>query len=279
MTISSFRALTFGLALALPATGFAQAQNLTGTVGAIFDNQFTVTTTEGQVLVTATEGADLPQAGQIVRLTGTQDGNSFAATEIATVAAEAVTPPANTAPVTGRAAEFGFVQTLAQVDEDDDEFFGQLPDGTWVEVEYDDGRIEEIKASEGTAIPAEVLDMVLPAALRNNERLTALARITEIALDSDGDTEIDGYDADGMEVELEFDRSGELEEIKMGRDNRRSPTLETATERLTAEGYTDLGWAHRAGRHIEVIARNPFDEMVLVRLDEDGRVSRERALR
>lgn len=279
MTISNFRALTFGIALALPVAAFAQNQNLTGTVGAIFDNQFTVTTTEGQVLVTATEGADLPQAGQIVRLTGTQDGNSFAATGIETVAAGAATPPANAAPVTGRAAEFGFVQMLAQVDEDDDEFFGQLPDGTWIAVEYDDNRIEDIKVSEGMAIPDAVLDNLLPASVRNNARLTALARITEIELDSDGDTEVGGFDADGMQVELEFDQTGELEEIKMGRDSRRSPTLDTATARLTEEGYTDLGWANRAGRHIDVIARNPFDEMVLVRLDEDGRVSRERALR
>lgn len=279
MTISSFRAWTFGITLALPVAAFAQNQNLTGTVGTIFDNQFTVITTEGQVLVTATDGADLPQAGQIVRLTGTLDGNSFAATGIETVAAGAATLPANTASVTGRAADFGFVQTLAQVDDDDDEFFGQLPDGTWVAVEYDDNRIEEVKVSEGMAIPAVVLDNLLPAAVRNNARLTALARITEIELDSDSDVEVGGFDADGMQVELEFDHTGELEEIKIGRDSRLSPTLDTATARLIDEGYTDLGWANRAGRHIEVIARNPFDEMVLVRLDEDGRISRERALR
>lgn len=276
MTPSRFRACALGLALALPVMALAQteSQTLTGTVGAIFADQFTVTTPQGQVLVSVTDAADLPQAGQIVRLSGALDGNTFTASAIETVTAAA---PASTTGPEGT-APFGFVQTLREVDEDD-EFFGQLADGTWLQVEIDDGRTEEIQAGEGTAIPAAILDAVLPATVRSNARLTGLTRITQIELDSDGDIEVDGYDADGMQVALEFDRSGELEEIKIGRDNRRSPTLEAATAQLTTEGYTDLGWAHRAGRHIDIIARNPFGEMVLVRLDENTRVSRERALR
>ena len=36
MTLSSFRAWTFGITLALPVAAFAQYPTLTGTVGAIF---------------------------------------------------------------------------------------------------------------------------------------------------------------------------------------------------------------------------------------------------
>jgi hypothetical protein len=275
---SRIAVLALGLAVAAPVTTFAQGQTLTGTVGAVFDGQFTVDTPQGQVLVTLPDDATAPQAGQNVRLTGEQTGNTFTASAVEPVAVPAPATASTTAPVPGMIESFGFTQILREIGKDD-EFFGQLPDGTWLEIEYDRGRIEEIKAGEGSAIPANILNSVLPANLRNNDRLTALARITEIEFESDGDVEIDGYDADGMRVELEFDVTGTLEEVKISRDNRRSPTLEMATSQLTAQGYTDLGWANRGGRHIDVLARNPFGEMVLVRLNDGNRVDRERALR
>lgn len=273
MHTRTFHALALGLALALPTAGLAQDQSLTGTVGATFDTRFTVTTTEGQFLVTAPDGESLPAVGQIVRLTGSQSDNTFAATTIETVAT------GSTIAASGTLGDFGFVQTLTRADKDDDDIYGQLPDGTWLEVEYDDGRIEEIKASEGMGLPQSVVDRFLPAAVRTHPRMGDLARIVEIEIDSDGEIEVEGFRSDGMEVELEFDRSGNLTKSKVERDDRRGPDVETARARLTEEGYTDLGWMNRGGKHIDVIARNPFGEMVKVRLDESARIDRERSMR
>lgn len=177
---------------------------------------------------------------------------------------------------TGAAADLGFVQAIAH---DDDDFYGQLPDGTWFEVKYDDNRLEEIDASAGGTIPADLLDRLLPESVRTNAQLTALARVTQIEIDSDGDIEIDGYDSANMRVELEFDASGTLDEAKTSPDDRRSLDVAAATARLTEEGFTDIDWAERSSREIEVIARNAAGDLVMVRLDENGQINRERALR
>jgi hypothetical protein len=79
-----------------------------------------------------------------------------------------------------------------------------------------------------------------------------------------------------MRIEMEFSRSGALRDFVRERDDRRSMPAEAVRERLTALGYTDIGFVERGGRHVTAVAINPYGDMVAVRLDDQGRVERER---
>lgn len=113
-------------------------------------------------------------------------------------------------------------------------------------------------------------------AVRAEPRLADIARLTEIDLDDDGEISVEGYAADGMRIEMEFGRNGTLRDYERERDDRRALSTEAARERLLALGYTDIGYIERGGRHVEAFAVNPYGEPVEVRLDDQGRVERER---
>ena len=117
---------------------------------------------------------------------------------------------------------------------------------------------------------------MLPAAVRAEPRLAEIARLTEIDLDDDGEISVEGFSAEGMRIEIEFSRNCTLREYDRELDDRRSLSDAAARDRLAALGYTDVGFIERGGRHVTALAINPFGDTVEVRLDDQGRVARER---
>ena len=69
---------------------------------------------------------------------------------------------------------------------------------------------------------------------------------------------------------------GALRDVERERDDRRSLSAEDARAKLEALGYTQIGFMDRGGRHIKAVAVNPYGDQVEVRLDDTGRVDRER---
>lgn len=278
---STAAAIALATGLALPLT--AQDAQLSGIVADVFDGQIVVTTTEGRVLVTLPDGAQAPQTGSSVTLAGSRNGANFAATQIDTPAAPS-TPTAaqgaeQAAQLPAALRDLGLTDVLAKVDDDNDmDIYAQMPGGGWVFIETDgrDQRIEEVK-TDGTAMPEALIAALLPEQVRSAPRVAELDRIVEIELDDDGEIEIKGIATDGMRVEIEFNRAGQLDDIKLSRDDRRSLTTDAARAELETLGYTDIGYIDRSGRHVTAIARNPNGEQVEVRLDDAGRVERERS--
>lgn len=271
-------ALTAGLALPLTA----QDTQLSGTVADVFDGQIVVNTSEGRLLVTLPDGTAAPQAGTDVTMSGARDGANFTATQIDTAAAAQSAPTAtgggNTTALPAALQDLGLTNVLIREDDDRDlDIYGELPGGGWVKIETDgrDQRIDEIK-TDGTALPDDMIAAFLPEQLRNAPRVAEMDRIVEIELDDDGEIKIEGFAADGMRVEIDFERNGEMDDYEVSRDDRRSLTVEDARAAFANLGYTQIGYVDRSGRHVTAIALNPNGEQVEVRLDEEGRVSRER---
>ncbi|WP_304617537.1 hypothetical protein [Paracoccus sp. (in: a-proteobacteria)] len=97
------------------------------------------------------------------------------------------------------------------------EYEGRLPDGTEIEARFDlAGNLVKLEADDG-ALPDALIQAALPEAVRAHPALAQLARITEIETDSRS-LEIEGYDAEGVEMKLRFDRADRLigAEIKRG---------------------------------------------------------------
>lgn len=162
--------------------------------------------------------------------------------------------------------------------DDDGEVYIYARSGTgWLRAEARGDRLVEVQA-DGAGLPRTLIDAMLPAAARAEPRLAEIARLTEIDLDDD-DIEVEGFAADGMRIEIEFSRDGTLRSFERERDDRRSLSEASARERLTALGYTDVGFVERGGRHVTALAKNPYGDTVEVRLDDQGRVERERLWR
>jgi hypothetical protein len=165
--------------------------------------------------------------------------------------------------------------------DDDGEVYIYARSGTgWLRAEARGERLIEVQA-DGAGLPQSLIDAMLPAAARAEPRLAEIARLTEIDLDDDDDNDIDveGFAADGMRIEIEFARDGTLRSFERERDDRRSLSEASARERLTALGYTEIGFVERGGRHVTALATNPYGDTVEVRLDDQGRVERERLWR
>lgn len=171
--------------------------------------------------------------------------------------------------------DLGLADVRTHLDDDGDLYvYGRLPGGGWLRAEAWNGQVHEAEV-DSAALPAALVAALLPAAAQSEPRLTALARITEIETDRD-DISVEGYASDGMRIEMEFDPAGRLIEYEMRRDDRPALSVDDARTRLSALGYTDLGFIDRGGRHIEAQARNSRGEQVWVELDEQGQVTRER---
>ncbi len=277
---STVAAIALAAGLALPLT--AQDAQLSGTVADVFDGQIVFTTSEGRVLVTLPEGAEAPQMGANVTMAGSRNGSNFTATQIDTAAETQPAPTAagsnDSAALPAPLQDLGLTNVLIREDDDRDlDIYGEMPGGGWVKIETDgrDQRVEEIK-TDGTALPDAMIATFLPEQLRNAPRVAELDRIVEIELDDDGEIKIEGLTADGMRVEIEFERNGEMDDYELSRDDRRSMSVEDARATFADLGYTEIGYVDRSGRHVTAIALNPNGEQVEVRLDEAGRVERER---
>jgi hypothetical protein len=265
--------LAAAIAAILGAPLVAQDMQLTGTVAEVFGQQVVVASPEGRLLVTLPEGAEVPAPGARVTLDGTRSGETFAASTLsvatATEASEAALPTA--------LRGLGLSDVRSRPDDDGETYFhARLPDGGWLRAEARGDRLIEVQ-SDGVALPEALIAALLPQAVRAEPRLADIARMTEIDRDDDdGEIEIHGLAADGMRIEMEFGRTGTLQDYDRERDDRRSLSDTAARERLTALGYTEIGFVERGGRHVEVLAVNPYGEQVEVRLDEQGRIARER---
>ncbi|SDX10823.1 prevent-host-death protein [Roseicitreum antarcticum] len=249
----------------------AQGTQLSGTIAERFGQQIVVTTPEGRLLVTLPEGAEVPGEGARVSLDGTRDGDTFAATALTVTGTAEARPVALPQPLSG----LGLTDIRIRPDDDGETYiYARLPGGGWLRAEARGDRLIEVQ-SDIVGLPESLVAAMLPEAARAEPRFADIARLTEIELD-EGEISVEGYAADGMRIEIEFGRNGDLRDYERERDDRRSLSDAAARERLEALGYTQIGFLERGGRDVEALALNPFGDQVEVRLDDQGRVERER---
>lgn len=262
-------ALILSTALAAPLA--AQDAPLSGTVAEAFGTQVVLTTPEGRLLVTLPEGTAIPAPGTRLDLTGTRTGDTFAATTVTAGPAAAPTDAMLPAPL----RDLGLTDIRTRPDDDGETYIYARSATGWLRAEARGDRLLEVQA-DGAGLPQSLIERMLPAAARAEPRLGEFARLTEIDLEDDGEISVEGFAADGMRIEMEFTRDGTLRGYERERDDRRSLSQEAARERLTALGYSQVGYVERGGRHVTAIAVNPYGDTVEVRLDDQGRVERER---
>lgn len=261
--------LVLTTALAVPL--LAQEVPLSGVVAETFGSQIVLATPEGRVLVTLPDGAAIPMPGTQLDLTGARTGAIFTATGV--TIGKSVDPAEAMLPAALRGLGLTDIQT--RQDDDGEVYIYARTASGWLRAEARGERLLEVQA-DGAGLPQGLIAAMLPANVRAEPRLADIARVTEIDLDSDGEISVEGFAADGMRIEIEFSRAGALRDYERERDDRRSMSEAAARDRLTALGYMDIGFVERGGRHVTAIAKNPFGDMVEVRLDDQGRVERER---
>ncbi|SEO03805.1 hypothetical protein SAMN04489859_103024 [Paracoccus alcaliphilus] len=89
------------------------------------------------------------------------------------------------------------------------EIEGRLPGGGKIEALFDrDGKLIEIEADDA-ALPQPALDAILSDAIRSHEAMGLFSRVHEISVKREK-TEIEGYQQNGNDLELEFDPEGRL---------------------------------------------------------------------
>lgn len=262
-------ALILSTALAAPLA--AQETPLSGTVAEVFGTQVVLTTPEGRLLVTLPQGTAIPAPGTRLDLTGLRRGETFAAVTV--TAGTAADPVEAMLPAILRG--LGLTDIRTRPDDDGEIHIYARSSTGWLRAEARGDQLLEVQA-DGAGLPQSLIDAMLPAAALREPRLAEMARLTEIDLDDDGEISVEGFAADGMRIEIEFALDGSLRGYERERDDRRSLSEAAARERLTALGYTGLGFVERGGRHVTALATNPYGETVEVRLDSQGRVERER---
>lgn len=266
-------ALILSTALAAPVA--AQDAPLSGTVAETFGTQVVLTTPEGRLLVTLPEGTAIPAPGTRLDLTGTRTGDTFAATTVTAGPAAAPAAAPTDAMLPAPLRDLGLTDIRTRPDDDGETYIYARSATGWLRAEARGDRLLEVQA-DGAGLPQSLIERMLPAAARAEPRLGEFARLTEIDLEDDGEISVEGFAADGMRIEMEFTRDGTLRGYERERDDRRSLSQEAARERLTALGYSQVGYVERGGRHVTAIAVNPYGDTVEVRLDDQGRVERER---
>ncbi|PZX48611.1 hypothetical protein LX76_04182 [Cereibacter changlensis] len=275
--IPTAAATVLALSTALPVA--AQDAQLSGAVAEVFGAQVVVATPEGRLLVTLPEGTEPPAQGAQVEITGTRDGATLAATALTVTGAAAPAVPAANAPAEAALPQalqgLGLTEVRSRRDDDDTYFYARLPQGGWLRAETEGSRLKEVQ-SDGADLPAAIVSALLPQVVQDEPRLAEIARLNQIELDDDGEISVKGHAEDGMRVEIEFDRAGALSDYERERDDRRSLSAADARARLEALGYTEIGFVERGGRHVDAVAVNPHGDQVEVRLDDQGRVERER---
>ncbi|SNT41465.1 hypothetical protein SAMN05421763_11611 [[Luteovulum] sphaeroides subsp. megalophilum] len=262
-------ALILSTALAAPLA--AQDAPLSGTVAEAFGTQIVLVTPEGRLLVTLPEGSAIPAPGTRLDLTGTRTGDTFAAVTATSSAAADTAEAMLPAPLRG----LGLTDIRTRPDDDGEIYIYARSATGWLRAEARGDRLLEVQA-DGAGLPQSLIEAMLPAPARAVPRLAEIARMTEIDLDDDGEISVEGFGADGMRIEIEFARDGALRGYERERDDRQSLSEEAARERLAGLGYTQVGYVERGGRHVTAIAVNPYGDTVEVRLDDQGRVERER---
>ncbi len=269
---------TLMLSTALAGPLAAQEARVDGTVAEVFGRQAIITAPEGRILVALPDGVAAPAPGTRVELRGTRSGDSFAATAL-NIAGVAPTGAGEVAlPVEMRGLGLTEVRTRTERGrrgEREIDIHARMPGGGWLLAEIRDGRLVEVK-TDGTAMPQPLVERLLPAGIRGDRSFAGLTRITDIDIDRDGEIEVKGLDEAGMRIEIEYAPGGAMISFERERDDRRSLPVATARARLNELGYRQIGFVDRTGRHNRALATNTYGEWVEVRLDEQGRVDRER---
>lgn len=158
------------------------------------------------------------------------------------------------------------------------EIEGRLPGGGKLELRLDrDGNLIEAEADD-VAMPQQIVDAIVPEALRNHEAMALFARVKEVKLRQDG-IEIDGYQENGDDLELLFDGDGRL--IAIDADDTGIPqslidaVLPQAvrgSEAVAQFAVIDEIKSHDGGFRIE--GEDADREDIRVTVDQDGRLLR-----
>jgi hypothetical protein len=288
-------ALALLLTTALSAPVAAQEARLSGTVAEAFGSQVVLATPEGRLLVTLPQGMAAPAPGARLNLAGTREGATFIAREATFVAqADRPRPPrppasaqprppapsASAQPLPPEVAELGLAEVATRSDRTrhgsfETHIHGRMPDGTWVRLKIRDGRLVEARSGDA-ALPRPLIDRILPPQMRDDPRLSEIARITEVDRKPEGEIEVEGFDARGDRIEIEFFADGRLRKLDRKRDDRRGPAEREVRATLERLGYGPVGYVDRGPRHAEAIAVNPYGDWVELRLNDRGEVDRER---
>ncbi|MFN4125266.1 hypothetical protein [Pannonibacter indicus] len=276
-------ALMLSVALAAPA--LAQ-DRLTGTVAESFGGQIVVQAPQGRILLTLPEGVAAPAPGARIEAEGRAVGQTFAATRLTATTGLAPVPAAApySGPVTGlppELARLGLTEVVTRHERSrsgshEVRIHGRLSDGGWLRAKTRGGRLVETKAS--TAVPQALVEALLPASVHAGRELADFSRITEIGIKREGEIEVEGIGREGTRLEVEYWPDGRLKKYEReGSDRRRLMTEEAARAELGRLGYHEVGFVSRGGKHVDAVARNPYGEWVEVRLNDRGRIDRERA--
>lgn len=275
-------ALILTAALSAPLT--AQEARLSGTVAEVYGSQVVLATPEGRLLVTLPQGFEAPVPGTRLDLTGTRDGATFVAREarpapeVGTSQSPAM-PPARH-PLPPEIRDLGLLDVVTRSERTkhgdfETHVLGRMPDGTWIRLKTRDGRLVEAK-SGGAALPRPLVDRVLPLHLRDESAISEIARITRVEIKRRGEIEVEGLDARGDRVEIEFHADGRLRKLVRERDDRRGMPAAQVRSLLDRLGYRDIGFVEIKPRHAEAIAVNPYGDWVEIRINDRGEVDRER---
>lgn len=166
-------------------------------------------------------------------------------------------------------------------DDDERRISARMAGGAELRVEYNrDGTLEEVETDHSGAIPPALLQRVLPAALIGAQEYTQMARVIEVEFD-EGEIQVEGLAEDGAQIELTAGTDGRIfaYEREIDRDARRAMAEAPAREQLAKLGYSNPeGGEERDGLRL-FTATNPYGERVSVRMDGQGRVTREEAAR
>lgn len=280
----SFAVTAMLLSVALPGVALAQSGDITGRVTDVFAGQFVLESDGQRLLVTPGEGVDMPPAGSTVAVTGARNGREVNAEAIRAQTAAPAAPAAqdDSLPEALRGLNLTDIRDHAN-DDDERRISARLPDGSEMRIEYNrDGTLDEVEADRNAALPGELLRRILPPALLESEEFRAAERVTEVEFDTDdNEVQVDGRAADGAKIELTAGSDGRIFsfERELDQDARRAMADGDARERLAALGYSSVDGGKEDDGSRTFTATNPQGERVAVRLDDQGRVTREEALR
>lgn len=270
--------VTSALALALALPAAAQESRLTGSVAEVFGSQIVLATPEGRILVTLPKDSAVPAPGAQVELIGTREAQTFTARSLVGAGTAAPVAASVAGGLPAALARLNPIEVARRSETGrngaEERLYLRLPEG-WIRAETRNGRLVAI---QGPTLPQAAVDAVLPEALRSARELAEIARITQVSIKPRGEIEVEGLDAAGARIDVEWGDDLRLREFERERDDRRSLSEASATQRLAALGYREIVIFDRGHKHIDALARNAYGERVEVRLDERGAVDRERML-
>jgi hypothetical protein len=303
--------VAFAQTVSIDQLGNSAGMNIQGEVSDVFGNRFVLDDGTGRVLVEM--GPERGQeydirAGERLTVFGEPDGDGFDAfrivredgSEIEVRSADGPPPwgnaerrPASDGAPAGQEDVQQIVSMLeaagltdVRLDERKGrhyEFETRDADGREVDIDvFFDGQIKKIDVESDRAAPTVDLTTFLPEAIRAAVAERGIVDLREYDVKRNH-AEVDGYDAEGREIEMEIAADGRILKVEIDDDQVRAPqpsvdesTLRTAVE---AGGYAWGGDVERKPRHFEVSAVNPEGETVMLHVDLNGEIYKEQLRR